>query len=197
MNRISNSNTLTGTKLSVFLTAACLLAPACAFAEAEHHTGILSLGVYWLNFLIYIGGLYFVCRGPLDRAWTSRKMMIEEALAHAKRDAENARQALSDAERKLQSLPTESAKLAADIERETQREGADILLQAKTRAERLALQAKDLAEAERKSTEAAIRSELVSLALKKAEERLEKEITPQSDKALRETALASVQQLVQ
>lgn len=175
------------------------LHPAVVFAQSEHEheASITDLKWFWVNFLIYIGLLYVLCRKPLAKAWQARRLAIQDSIAEAQKDAAIAQQALLEAQRKLAALPTETAKLATDIEREAQRECTDIFVAAKTRAERLAAQAKDLAEAERKATEAAIRRELVTLALKKAEERLQKEITPQSDKAIRETALSSVQQLIQ
>lgn len=186
-------------KIERIFAVVVALHPAAVFAAAGHghEPSFMDLKWFWVNFLIYVGLIYVLCRKPLAKAWQSRRFTIQAAIAEAQKEAAVAKQALHEAEQKLAALPADTAKLAADIEREAQRESADILLAAKTRAERLAAQAKDLAEAERKATESAIRRELVSLAMKKAQERLQKEITPQSDKAIRDSALGSVQQLIQ
>jgi F0F1-type ATP synthase membrane subunit b/b' len=193
-------------KLSIFGQKALLISLAVqlavaalpAFAEAEEHAhGIMSLKFFWINFLIYVFGLYFLCRKPVARGWDARRAMITSAVEEAQREAAVARQLRLDAESKLAALPAETKKMSSDIEHETQRETTEILLHAKTRSARITAQATDLAEAERKATENLIRRELVSLAVKKAEERLQKEITPETDKALRSTALTSVPQLLQ
>ncbi len=187
-------------KVALVVAVATIVGPIAAFAAehgAEHVPSIGDLKFFWLNFLVYSFGLYFITRNPIKSGWLARRAAIAEAVSAAKRETDAAHAELSAAQTKMQSLSADISKMTADLERETQRESADIVAQAKIRAERITQQSKELAEAERKSTEALIRRELVNAAIDRARERLQKEVNAQTDKPLRETALGAVQQLIQ
>lgn len=187
-------------KISRYLViTAIAFAPLAAYAATPHgeDAGFWSLRFFWLNFLIYVTAIFFLTRKPFMKMWGSRREEIRSAIEAAKDQSAAARAQLAEAKSKLAGIDREIEKLSSDIAAEGQREAGDVLTSARQRAERIAQQAKDLSEAERKATEASIRRELVNLAVQRAEEKLRQSINPGNDKPLRDAALSGVRELVQ
>jgi F-type H+-transporting ATPase subunit b len=191
-------------KLTLTISRYCIMAvvtlmPLAAYAATPHgeDAGFWSLRFFWLNFLVYVTALFFLTRKPFMKMWGSRREEIRSAIEAAKDESASARAQLAEAQSRLAGVNREIEKLSSDIAAEGQREAGDVLTSARQRAERIAQQAKDLSEAERKATEASIRRELVNLAVQRAEEKLRQSINPGSDKPLRDVALSGVRELVQ
>jgi F0F1-type ATP synthase membrane subunit b/b' len=183
---------------SIFLFALLLLPTAYAHAAGgDGSAAITDLKWPWVNFAIYVALLTYLLRKPLAAAWSTRRSSFIDLIGAAQREAEQARQELSAAEAKIATLNTELVRVAADIEKEGVREAGDLITEAKKRAERIVAQGKDLALAEKRSTEESIRREIVEQALSRAEANLRSELNVDSDKPLRDAAVSAVRGLVQ
>lgn len=181
-----------------FLLALVLLPTAVAHAAGGHGTGsITDLKWPWVNFAIYAAILTYLLRKPLAAAWAARRAAMIDLVGAAQREAEEARKELVAAEAKISTLNAELARVGADIEKEGVREAGDLVLDAKKRAERIVAQGKDLALAEKRSTEESIRKEIVEQALKRAEASLRNELNVDTDRPLRDAAVSAVRGLVQ
>lgn len=179
------------------LTGAALFSPQIALAAGGNSGSIADLKWPWVNFGIYVCLISYFLRKPLATAWKSRRELMISLVGGAKKEAEAARKYLIEAEAKMNALDAELLRIAADIEKEGTREAADIVLDAKNRAQRIVSQGKDLAQAELRSTEEALRREIVEQALKRAETQLRSDLNIDTDKPLREVALGAVRELVQ
>ncbi|MBX7142948.1 MAG: ATP synthase F0 subunit B [Oligoflexia bacterium] len=173
--------------------------PVAAFASehGEHTPSIFDLKWLWLNFAIFVGLVAYIIRRPIATAWATRRDVIRMAVEASGRELAEAKAALHAAESKLAGVQAEISTLRKDIEREAAREAEEIVASAERRAQRILQQGKDSANAERKSAETQVRAELIELAIRQVEQKLAQELTVESDKALRESALGSVRSLVQ
>lgn len=190
LNKISIS-------MSVAVTA--LLTPAVLLAAggASRQPSLADLKWPWLNFLIYCALLYFILRKPVAAAWQARRAAIDSAVNAAELKNKAMQLELEKAQNLLNSLDEECARISRDIAKEAELESQEIIRSAGKRAERLLTQAQDTVRAERKAAELAIKRELVDLALKQAKLKLATEITLESDRDLRDSALSSTSSVVQ
>jgi len=152
---------------------------------------------YWVNFLIYVGALYFLLRKPARRAWQGRRAAIQKHVAEAAGLLMAAERNLAAIEAKVSELPEALKSLRCEIERETEAEVAAILAEAQQRAEGIVRQAEESGLAERKFAERIARGEIVGLAMERARAKLQDEVTPQLDRSLRLAACQAVGELVQ
>ena len=165
-----------------------------AFAEEHGHhiPSIWDTRFFWLNFIIYVSVLTYLLKKPITNGWTARRDAIESAVNSGKRELEAAQDKLQAAEGKMRMLDQEIIRITRDIETETQRESTLLIQDASKRAERIQVQAKEMADAEIKNAKAKIRAEVIDAVMKKAEDKIMQQVNESSDVQLRAATLGAV-----
>jgi len=187
------------TRLAWVLVGVAVVTPVLALASGgEHHQASpWDLRFHVVNFLLYMALMYALLKKPFSSAMTKRREVMEERVAKAGQELSAAESALSAVRQKLQSVEGEAAKLSREIVADAEREGQRIVADAERKAQRVKAQGVRLAQAEVKSMEAALRRDLGQLVLKRAEERVRTELTPERDQALRQRASQASRALFQ
>jgi F0F1-type ATP synthase membrane subunit b/b' len=185
------------------LAVVALLVPVLnAFAEAEegHSAHVPSFSdtlPYWVNLFILVTALYFLLRKKLAAAWDDRAASIETLVRKGELELANAQQELKDAQQTLSTVDQDILTIKSQVAAEAANESAQIVKDAEEQAERMCVQARELADAERRATEKAIKEDLADTVIEKAVARLQRELTPESDKALREASIQGLSGLLQ
>lgn len=156
---------------SLLALAAFTAAPAFASSGAGHSPSISDLGVFWVNFLIYVTLLYVLVRKAISNAWAARRASILASVTTATDEVNAAERELNATEALLKNLAADQDKARADILRQGQAEADAIVTSAKERAERIKTQAQELLKGEGRSAEASFRAALVTKAVEISRER--------------------------
>jgi F-type H+-transporting ATPase subunit b len=117
---------------------------------------------------------------------------IEQAMAEAKKAKEDAERRAKDAEQKLAALEGEVARMQADFEAQGKLEAERIQKAAGEMANKIAKDAEDTIAAELQRAREQLRAEASALALKLAEERIQKLLTPADDQKLKKSLIAEL-----
>lgn len=181
---------------AVILSGANSLAYAAGGHGADHVPGIYDLRWYFVNFAIYVIGMYLLLRKPARTAWDHRRTAIIRDVEGAKQELRNAEQAHAVAQSRVAGLSAEIAALKQEIAAEGVRESARIIQESEARAERIRVHAQDSIAHEQKSLELSLRRELAELVTEKARTQLKRQITASSDKALRSATMGGVKDLL-
>jgi F0F1-type ATP synthase membrane subunit b/b' len=144
---------------------------AWASGGANHEPSIADLGVFWMNFLIYVALLFTLVRKPIGGAWAARRASILNAVTSATDEVGVAERELNATEALLKNLTAEQERARAEIVRQGKVEAEAIVAAAKEKAERMTAQAKELLKGEGRSAEAAFRATLVAKALEISREK--------------------------
>jgi F-type H+-transporting ATPase subunit b len=179
------------------LTATCFLDARVTFAaeEAQHgassgeHGGghaesPLAAVWKWGNFLILFGGLGWYLRQPLREFLETRSRSIEEGLASGRLARESALKQMSEIENRLVRLDDEVRALRAQAVKEAEEERARILESAKIEAQKILEMAHREIEGLKKSARLELKAHVADLAVKLAEERLQKSVGSEENKRL-------------
>src|SRR4051812_17081702 len=159
--------------------------PAAESHPKEHHVESPLTAVWkWLNFLILFGGLGWYLRRPLREFLDSRARAIEEALANARQAKELASTKLSEIETRLARLDQEIIHLKEQALREAEDERTRILESAKLEAQKILNLARREIDGLQKSARLELKAHLASLAVKLAEERLQRSVGPEENKKI-------------
>ena len=173
----------------LLLTAVCFLTPGVTLAagEAQHgassgeHGGghaesPLTAVWKWGNFLILFGGLGWYLE--------TRSRSIEEGLASGRLARESALKQMSEIENRMSRLDDEVRALRAQAVKEAEEERARILEAAKIEAQKILEVAHREIEGLKKSARLELKAHVADLAVKLAEERLQKSIGSEENKRL-------------
>ena len=144
---------------------------AWASSSGHHEPSIADLGVFWVNFLVYVTLMFVLVRKPIASAWAARRASIMSAVASATDEVNVAERELNATEALLRNLIAEQDRARAEILRQGQIEAEAIVAASKEKAERMAAQAKELLKGEGRSAEAAFRATLVAKALEISREK--------------------------
>jgi F-type H+-transporting ATPase subunit b len=159
--------------------------PAAESHPKEHHVESPLTAVWkWLNFLILFGGLGWYLRKPLRGFLDSRARAIEEGLANARQAKELASTKLSEIETRLARLDQEIVHLKEQASREAEDERTRILESAKLEAQKILDLARREIDGLQKSARLELKAHLASLAVKLAEERLQRSVGPDENKKI-------------
>jgi F-type H+-transporting ATPase subunit b len=147
-------------------------------AAAPHEQTWLQTGAKVLNFAILAGALAYFLRSPIAAYLASRETQIRQDLVTAAEMRAAANAQLADIEKKLQSLPGELDALrkqgAADVAAEKQR----IAQAAAAERERLIEQTRREIDMRLRIARRELTEHAAQLAIKVAEERIKRSITP-------------------
>lgn len=182
--------------------ASLLVSPAGAMAsssghEAGGHHGYEYLFWYWVNFLIYIVAMYFILRNMVASGWGARRERIRFALEAGKRALEEAAVRHSAAKAKLAQADKEISEMVSSIEIEGQKEAQKLVSDAREKAVEIQTQATESLGLEAKAQKAHMQREVAEIVLARATEMLKSSVTKESDRALRQGAVAGVKSLIQ
>ena len=188
-----------------FLSLIILLASSAQFAAAEashgeahsagHHE--VSLTWPWVNFLIYVVGLFFILRRPFSEMWDARRRNLADLRERGALELRTAQGLLQDAEKKIRNLEQEATEMEKSIVVDGEKEGAQLVLDAKARAQRIAAQVDESISSELRGAEVSLRRELADKVLTSASEKLKRELNADSDRAIRQQVLGGVRGLMQ
>lgn len=196
------SNSLVTNKPRAYALAFLVLldTPSLALAATEHGheaAGFMSLQWYWVNFLLYIAIMFFILRKQVANGWGQRRGLIETAVNRSQIELEAAQQKVDEAEERLAGLREVLERVTVEIAQEANLEAKHILEDARARAERTAKQVQDNIQAENRVAELTIRTELSDVVISKVRGRLQSELNPDSDRALRQAALNESRAIIQ
>lgn len=198
-----NQSKIESTRIVLRTATLCglvIIAPGVVFAESGDHAGhgpsITELIPYWINFLLYVGILYFLLRKTVVRGWAARRQKIIDNISSAKEQFSQAQSLLNDAQSKWSRLTQEETRVRDEIARQAEFERRQMLESARSKAERMVLQAREHGLAERRSAEREIREELVDDVLSRALGILKQSASAETDRAFRSAAVGAAGRLV-
>lgn len=139
------------------------------FKKATPEDSRTGVSILMMNFIIFLGVLNFLLFKPLRAKHAANRAGIVEALGKAEKATTNAEAALSDYKSKVSGLETEVAEILKTAEERAQREAAEILADAEVQAKKILESAQATVERETAARVRAIESEVVDLALDRAE----------------------------
>lgn len=187
--------------LSLGVLSAVAARPAFA-QEAEHgaaagggglldpHAGLMVWTL--LIFLVLLVILSKYAFKPLTAAVEARERALEEAIAGAKRDREEAQRLLAEQRAQLEGSRGEAQKLIADARATGEKMRADLLEQTRLQQAELLERARRDIDAERDRAIADLRREAVDLALAGASKVIERNLDDAGNRQLVEQFLASI-----
>jgi ATP synthase F0 subunit b len=138
----------------------------------------------WGNFLILFGGLGWCLRVPLREFLETRSRSIEEGLASGRLARESALKQMSEIENRMARLDDEVRALRSQAVKEAEEERARILESAKIEAQKILEMAQREIEGLKKSARLELKAHVAGLAVKLAEERLQKSVGSEENRRL-------------
>jgi len=176
--------------------SALIAAPALAQEEAPK-TNLLApnLGLMAWTLIIFVILAFVLSRfafGPITAAVRARELALEEAIASAKRDREEAARLLSEQRAALDATRGEAQKLIADARTAAERVRAELIEQAHTEQTNMLDRARREIETEKATAIAQLRREAVDLAIAGAGRVIDRNLDQAANRQLVESFLASV-----
>lgn len=166
---------------------------------AEHgaHHGYGFLFWYWINFALYIVAMYFILRKIVANGWDARRERIRFALEAGKRSMDAALERRAAAQKQSTQLESQVKELISTIEREGDLECQKLTRDAEQRAKDIQSHATESLGMEAKAQKVQMQREVAEIVLARASEMLRTQVTKESDRPLRQGAVAGVKNLVQ
>jgi len=176
--------------------SALIAAPALAQEEAPKANLLApNLGLMAWTLIIFVILAFVLSRfafGPITAAVRARELALEEAIASAKRDREEAARLLSEQRAALDATRGEAQKLIADARTAAERVRAELIEQAHTEQANMLDRARREIETEKASAIAQLRREAVDLAIAGAGRVIDRNLDQAANRQLVESFLASV-----
>ncbi len=158
-----------------------------------HGKGWVATDTYRvMNFVVLVGGLFFLLRKPIAQALDSRIKGIQLQLQELESKKAAAEKELAKYEAQIAQLSQESEKIIAEYIRQGNDAKAKILKEAEAAAIKLEEQAKRNIEHEFKVAKEKLQAEIIDKALEKAESRIQSAITPADQNLLIDEYLQKV-----
>jgi len=180
---------------SLLLTA-LTAAPALAQEEAPKANLLApNLGLMAWTLIIFVLLALVLSKfafGPITAAVRAREQALEEAIASAKRDREEAARLLAEHRAALDASRGEAQKLIADARSAAERVRAELVEQAHTEQTNMLARARKEIEAEKAGAIAQLRREAVDLAIAGAGRVIDQNLDQAANRKLVESFLASV-----
>jgi len=195
--RLSRPRTIV-TQLSA-LVASLMLSAAPVLAQEEHagppnllepNFGVMAWTL--IIFLILMFALSKFAFKPLFAAVEAREKALEDAIAGAKRDREEAEQLMAQQRAQLEAARTEAQTIIADSRGTAERMRTDLLAQTKQQQEEMLEQARRVIESEKVAAIAQLRREAVDLAIAGASRVIEKNLDSAGNRQIVESFLSSL-----
>ncbi len=176
--------------------SALFAAPALAQEEAPKANLLApNLGLMAWTLIIFVILAFVLSRfafGPITAAVRAREAALEEAIASAKRDREEAARLLAEQRTALDATRGEAQKLIADARTAAERVRAELIEQAHTEQTNMLDRARREIETEKATAIAQLRREAVDLAIAGAGRVIDRNLDQAANRQLVESFLASV-----
>lgn len=153
--------------------------PAAGEAEAQHGQTLLQSVAKVVNFAILAGVLVYFLKAPISTYLAARATQIRQDLVTAAEMRATATAQLAEIERKLQALPAELEALKARGAEDVRAEQARIAQAAAAERERLIAQTRREIETRLRLARRQLTEHAAQLAVKIAEDRIRRTITPE------------------
>ncbi|MGC6514879.1 MAG: hypothetical protein ACON4N_10325, partial [Myxococcota bacterium] len=160
----------------------------------DEHYVVTAIGWHVLNFLIYLGVIYWAARQPIADALRTRALGIKQDLAEASRLKEEADAQFATLEERLANFESEVSGMMAKAGADAKAEHDAIVARGESEAARIATSAQQQIRDEAARARQAIRAEAVDAAVKLAEGILTSSINPTDQRKLAVEFLSSVQE---
>jgi F-type H+-transporting ATPase subunit b len=162
--------------LPAAVTTACLLALPTLVWAAETGAGgrdpWVDLGLKFVNFAILVGMLFYFLHKPVRQALADRHQNVRKALEDAREAKEDAEAKLREYRQRVANLEQEVSDIRQQVRSEAERQKEQILAEARTAAEAIRRHAEAAGANEVKRAQDILRTEVVELAMRLAQERL-------------------------
>jgi len=145
-----------------------------------------------MNFAVLAVGLFFILRKPLSKALNARIDGIKEELEELESKKREAEKELSAYNIKMESLDAEADKILAEYIKQGEEAKARILQEAEATASKLKDQSNRSIQFEYEEAKTRLRSEVLELALNKAEKIIKQKITSDDQESLVDDYLKKV-----
>ena len=181
--------------LSLLLVLLCARA---AFASEGHGEGggLSHLVPYWINFLLYVGLLYYLLKKIVVDFWQARRSGIADAIDESLSQLAKAEAKLVESRERLRNVEREVMQLQTGIERDGQGEAAEIVAEAHRKAGLTVQRAHETCATERVNAEKELRQELAARVVEHARQRLAAGASAESDYARRQNAASTFKSLL-
>ena len=181
--------------------AAGLVLSAAPLAAQEEHSGPPNLlepnfGVMAWTVIIFLILMFVLSKfafKPLFAAVEAREKALEDAIAGAKRDRDQAEQLLSQQRVQLEAARTEAQAIIADSRATAERMRGDLLAQTKQQQEEMLEQARRVIDSEKGAAIAQLRREAVDLAIAGASRVIDKNLDSAANRQIVESFLGSLE----
>jgi F-type H+-transporting ATPase subunit b len=182
------------------LAASLALSAAPLAAQEAEHSGPPNLlepnfGVMAWTLIIFLILMFVLSKfafKPLFAAVEAREKALEDAIAGAKRDRDEAQQLLSQQRVQLEAARTEAQTIIADSRATAERMRGDLLAQTKQQQEEMLEQARRVIDSEKGAAIAQLRREAVELAIAGASRVIEKNLDSSANRQIVESFLTSL-----
>ena len=133
-----------------------------------HHPSIADTFIYWINFLIFCGAMYFLTRKAISAAWTNRRAKLLLSIDGAKNEFVVANEKYEIAERRYMQLEDKINELKNTINSEADKESLNLVESAKKSVELSKAKAKQSIESELRVALKAMQKSAIENAFQKA-----------------------------
>ncbi len=172
----------------------CLLLPALQLHAAEAESGALAWLFKWINFFTVFGALFFLLRKPFRRYVADRRRSIQAAIAESRKLQERAEQQLAEVNERLAQLEAEIKQMRAQGAAEAAAEHRRIQESARREADRILATARAEIDSTLRAGRLELKAYAARLAVSLAEERIRRQLGPETHAALFATFLARLEQ---
>jgi F-type H+-transporting ATPase subunit b len=195
---IATFSRITMRKLLMAFSASIVTALPLAAQEAEAPKGGLltpSAGLMFWTLAIFLIVLFILSRFAYPKileAVEARDKALEDALAAAKKDREDAAALLAEHRKAIESARDEAQKIIVDARASGEKVRADVIEQAHKEQQTMLERARAEIIAERDRAMAELRRQTVDLAVRAASKVIERNLDPESNRAIVESFLATI-----
>ena len=175
-----------------------LVLPALMFAtgaEEDHSSDPMAFWGKVINFVILFGGLGLLLAKPLRRYLGKRGEGISRTIRDTRESRDKAEARLQETHKRLEDLTGEIARIQKEAESQGQQGKTNILERAREDSERLKKLAQEEMGLISKSLTRELREYTADLAIEKAQERLQKSLTPERQALLIDHSIESLERL--
>lgn len=177
---------------ALFIVLATVGIALASGGEGEHANDWGNFAFRVVNFIIFIGIIYFAAGKKIGAFFSSRRYNIESELKDLGVRKEAAERSLKEVESKISNLEQERQRILADYQAQGEALKASIIDKAKVQAEQIKAQAQNTAAQEVKYAVEQIRSEMSDLVIAAAQKLLESKLSKEEHEKLIDKYLTKV-----
>ncbi|HMO01758.1 MAG TPA: ATP synthase F0 subunit B [Oligoflexia bacterium] len=179
--------------ITIVILAQLILFEPLLWASESHSAP--ELGVYWVNFLIYITALYLILRKPLSKTWSSRREALIKEVSRLAVELNSIEGDLRKTQFKMRSLAEEKERLKKNIFEQAESEANEIIKSAERRAGAIITNAKSIIEIEKRAMVSRQKNRLAETIALSVEKIIADKLTPAAEKNILKKALNNLEAL--